>query len=199
MRLDKVVVLLVDTLKPLPPRALMIRLCSSSRRNMPPAGYKVVEFVVRRIRYADDALCCALAPHYRKMAAPVPRDVGQGKSRCGWLQQFQAFVLAARLAVPNPHVSATNVHALGKTEPGHNRHVFQDGAAKRRMFRMIGSGDALFPANRVQVQSTTAGALADFKPRDVPSGLSDGLKVFIGNPYARCVPDDRVEVVPQPS
>jgi hypothetical protein len=169
------------------------------QRNMPPAGYKVVEFIVRRIRYADDTLRSVLAPHYRKVAAPVPRDVGQGKSRCGWLQQFQAFVLAARLAVRNPHVSATHVHALGKTEPGRNRHLFQDGAAERRMFRMIGSGDALFRANRVQVQSTAAGALADFKPRDVPSCLSDGLKVFVGNAYARCVADDRVEVVPQPS
>ena len=95
VRLDKMVVLLVDHAEPVLAQGLDDPLVFVVQRNMPAAGNKLVELIVGRIRYADDPLRGPLARYHGKVAAPIARDVRQRQPRRGRLEQLQAFVLAA--------------------------------------------------------------------------------------------------------
>jgi len=72
MRLDKVVVLLIDNAEAVAAQRLDDPLVFVVQRNMPPAGYKVVEFIVRRIRYADDTLERRAGSDLRFVLCPLP-------------------------------------------------------------------------------------------------------------------------------
>ena len=101
--------------------------------------------------------------------------------------------------MPHPHIAAANVQLLRETESGNDGHLLQNGPAERRVFHVIRRSDAFVAAQRVQMQSTSAGALADFQPGDVPGGLLHGLQVFVRYTFPRSVVDDRIKVVAEPS